>query len=197
MYPKPLKDLIDSFRILPGIGEKTAERLAFSCLNYDEENINFFVDSLKNVKTKITKCEICNTYTDKKICDICSNNQRNNKKICIVDDSKTLYQIEKSEKYSGKYYVLNGLISPLDGISAKEIGLEKLVDLISKNEVEEIILALKPTIEGETTSLYIKKILEKNEIKITKLASGIPLNADIEYIDNLTLQVAFDNRKEF
>lgn len=195
MYPKSLRNLIESFKMLPGIGEKTAERLAFFLINEEEEKTTFFAESIKEAKTKIKKCEICNSITDQDICDICNNDLRNKKVLCVVEEPKSIFLFEKVGTYNGEYHVINGLISPLDGIDPDDIGLEKLVKRIQKNNYEEIIIAVKPSIEGETTALYIKKILENLNIRVTRIASGVPIGTDIEYIDSMTLERALNDRK--
>ena len=196
MYPKALKNLIESFKLLPGIGEKSAERLALFTLNMDEENALFFSDSIKNAVSELHKCQICNNITDQDVCQICQGDSRDIEKLCIVEDVKSLYMFEKSGVYNGYYYILDNLISPLDGINPEDIGIEKLIKFIKNKKFKEIIIAVKPSIEGETTSLYIKRILEDSNLKITRIASGIPIGADIEYIDSLTLERALHDRKE-
>lgn len=196
MYPESLKNLIESFKMLPGIGEKTAERMAFFILDMDEDNVDFFSDSISNAKKKLHKCSKCNNITDQDVCSICTDSNRNTKTLCIIEDPKSLYMFEKSKIYNGYYFILNDLISPLNGVNPEDIGLEKLLQLIKNNDFDEIIIAVKPSIEGETTSLYIKRILEGLDIKVTRLASGIPMGADIEYIDSLTLERAINDRKE-
>ncbi len=196
MYPESLKNLIESFKMLPGIGEKTAERLAFYVIGMDEENTGFFADSIKLAKEKIKKCSICNGITDKDVCDICSNNSRNKNVLCVVEDPKSIFLFEKIGVFSGEYHVIDGLISPLDGIDPDDIGLEKLVDRIHKGKYNEVIIAVKPSVEGETTALYIKKIIEGMNIKVTRIASGIPIGTDIEFIDSMTLERALNDRKE-
>lgn len=195
MYPNSLQQLIDSFKSLPGIGEKTAERLAFSVMNMDEEIVSQFSDSIINVKKNVHKCPICNGYTDKEICAICSDKSREKDVLCVVEDPKSIFLFEKLGMFNGKYHVLNGLISPLEGINPEDIELEKLVDRVKKESFKEIILAFKPSIEGETTSLYIKRIFEDMNLSITKIASGIPIGADMEYIDAMTLERALLDRK--
>ena len=195
MYPDSIKNLVESFKYLPGIGEKTAERLAFSILELEDEQIEMFSDSLKEVKEKIHKCKECNTLTDEELCFVCSDPTRDSKVLCVVEDTKSVFLFEKLGMFHGKYHVLDGLISPLDGINPEDIGLSKLMDRINKEKYEEIIFAFKPGIEGETTALYIKKILEDLNIKITRLATGVPMGADIEYIDSLTLERAIKDRK--
>ncbi len=196
MYPESLKNLIESFKLLPGIGEKTAERLAFYLINEDVEKTDFFAESIKNAKEKIKRCSICNSITDKDICDICSNDLREKNVLCVVEDPKSIFLFEKVGTYHGEYHVIDGLISPLDGVDPDDIGLEKLIKRIQKNKYKEIIIAVKPSIEGETTALYIKKIMEGMNIKVTRIASGIPIGTDIEYIDTMTLERALNDRKE-
>jgi len=196
MYPDSIKNLIESFKYLPGIGEKTAERLAFSILELDDDQVEFFSDSLKDFKTNIKKCSICNSLTDSDICSICSDVSRNNKILCVLEDSKNVFLFEKAGFFNGKYHILNGLISPLDGVNPEDIGIDKLLDRIEKEKFEEIIFAFKPSIEGETTALYIKKILSGLNVKFTRLASGVPMGADMEYVDSLTLERALNDRKE-
>ena len=193
-YPKTIKDLIECFKKLPGIGEKTAERLALSTLQMDDDILNLFSSSLKNVKIKIKRCKRCNNLCEEDLCEICKNNNRDKKTLCIVEDPKNVIIFEKVGTYNGLYHVLDGLISPLDGINPEDININSLIDRIKKEKIEEIILALKPSIEGETTSLYISKLLEKEKIKITKIAHGIPIGVDIEYIDALTLEMALEDR---
>lgn len=196
MYPDSLKNLIESFKYLPGIGEKTAERLAFAVLEFDEDQCELFSQSLLDVKSKIKKCSICNTLTENDVCFVCSNNLRNNEILCVVDDTKSVFLFEKLGMFNGYYHVLDGLISPLDGVNPEDIGLNKLIERISKDKFKEIILAFKPSIEGETTALYIKKILSDMDVVVSRLASGLPIGADMEYVDKLTLERALIDRKE-
>lgn len=195
MYPDSIKCLIESFKFLPGIGEKTAERLAFSVLELEDEQIEMFSNSLRDVNQSIHKCSKCNTLTDQDLCSICSDSTRDDKILCVVEDTKTVFLFEKLGMFHGRYHVLDGLISPLDGINPEDIGLGQLLDRIHNEHFEEILFAFKPSIEGETTSLYIKKILEDLNIKTTRLASGVPIGADIEYVDSLTLERALNDRK--
>ena len=196
MLPNSINDLIESFKLLPGVGAKTAERLAFAVIDMEKENVEFFSNSLTKVKQKIKHCKICNSLTDDDICSICNNDTRKNDILCVLDDSKNLFLFEKLNIFKGKYHVLDGLISPLEGINPEDIGIDKLLDRIKNEDYKEILFAFKPSIEGETTSLYIKKILDGNDIKITRLASGVPMGADMEYIDELTLERALADRKE-
>ncbi len=196
MYPDSLKKLIESFKFLPGIGEKTAERLAFAVLAFDTEQCELFSRSVFEVKKKIKKCLICNTLTENDICFVCSNSLRDNDILCVVDDSKSVFLFEKIGMFNGYYHVLDGLISPLDGVNPEDIGLDKLIDRISKEKFKEIILAFRPSIEGETTALYIKKILSDMDVVVSRLASGLPIGADMEYVDKLTLERALIDRKK-
>lgn len=194
IYPKSLNKLIESFRKLPGIGEKTAERLAFSVIEFDEEVVEKFSSSIYEAKTKIKKCETCNHLTEEKKCSICLDDNRDSTMLCVVADNKTVFLFEKLGIYKGYYHVLEGLISPLDGVNPEDINIEGLVKRIKDNKFKEIILVFKPSIEGETTALYISKILEGLDIVISRIAHGIPMGADMEYIDELTLEMAMSNR---
>ena len=196
MMPESLVKLIESFKMLPGVGEKSAERYAYAILELDDEMVDMFVESLGDIKKTIKKCEICNSLTDKNICSICSDGNRKNDVLFVVDDPRNVFLFEKLNMFNGKYHVLNGLINPLEGINPEDIGIDSLLNRINKEKFKEVIFALKPSIEGETTSLYIKKILEGLDIKITRLASGVPIGADMEYIDSLTLERALSDRKE-
>ncbi len=196
MYPNSLRNLIESFKLLPGIGEKTAERMAFFVLDLDDEKADFFTNSIKEAKSKIKKCPICSNITEDEICSICASESRNKDLLCVVEDKKSIFLFEKLGSYNGYYHIIDNLISPLDGINPEDIGLEKLLKRIKENNFKEVIIAVKPSIEGETTSLYIKKILEGLNIKVTRIASGIPIGADIEYIDAITLERALNDRKE-
>lgn len=196
MYPESIKNLIESFKFLPGIGEKTAERLAFSVLDLEDEQVSLFSDSLTSVKEKIHPCPICNTFTDTDYCFICSDTVRDKTVLCVVEDTKNVFLFEKLGMYRGMYHVLDGLISPLDGINPEDIGLDKLIDRIKNENFKEVIFAFRPSIEGETTSLYIKRVLEGMGVKVTRLASGVPMGADMEYVDSLTLERALNDRKE-
>lgn len=193
-YPKTIRDLIECYKKLPGVGEKTAERMALSTLEMEDDIINLFSDSLKNLKVKIKRCKICNNLSEEDKCEICKQNNRNKNIICVVEEPKNIIMFEKVGTYKGLYHVLDGLISPLDGINPENLNISSLIERIKKEPIEEVILALKPSIEGETTSLYISKLLEKENVKITKIAHGIPIGVDMEYIDSLTLEMALEDR---
>ena len=193
-YPKTIRDLIECYKKLPGVGGKTAERMALSTLEMEDDIINLFSDSLKNLKDKIKRCKICNNLSEEDKCEICKQNNRNKNIICVVEEPKNIIMFEKVGTYKGLYHVLDGLISPLDGINPENLNISSLIERIKKEPIEEVILALKPSIEGETTSLYISKLLEKENVKITKIAHGIPIGVDMEYIDSLTLEMALEDR---
>lgn len=195
-YPGTILNLIECFKRLPGIGEKTAERLALSILEIDQETINLFSTSLKDSKTKIRRCEKCNNLSENELCEICKDKSRNKEVLCVVEEPKNVILFEKLNIFDGYYHVLDGLISPIDGINPEDINLLSLIDRVKKDKVKEIILALKPSVEGETTSLYISKILGDTDVKISKIAHGIPLGAEIDYVDSLTLEMALENRMD-
>ena len=196
MYPECVKKLIECLRDLPGIGEKSAERLAFSIINFDKEKLDDFSKSLLDIKDNIKRCSICNNITDKDICDICGNPNRDDNTIFVVEKPKDIILFEKIGNYTGKYHVLNGLISPLEGVGPNDINIKSLIDRVKDNNVSEVIVVLKPSIEGETTMQYIKKLLEGANVKISRIATGIPVGTDIEYIDTMTLETAFMERKD-
>ena len=196
IYPDTLKLLIEYFKKLPGVGEKTAERYALSLINLDEEDLKSFADTLSKTKQKLRNCSICGHLTEDEKCVICNDATRNHNLICVVEDYKSVFMFEKTGKYNGVYHVLGGLISPIDGVNPDDLNIKNLVNRVKKIDKGELIVALKPTIEGDTTTLYLKKILENKDVKITRLSNGIPMGADIDYIDILTLERALYDRKE-
>lgn len=195
-YPKTIVNIIECFKKFPGIGEKTAERMALSTLNMEEDTLKLFSESLNNIKKNIKKCEKCGSLTENKLCEICEDETRNHETMCVVEECKNVILFEKIGSFRGVYHVLEGLISPLEGINPEDIHIDKLIKRIKEEKIKEVILALKPSIEGETTALYISKILEKEPVKVSKIAHGIPMGAEIEYIDPLTLEMAMEDRRE-
>lgn len=195
-YPADLAKLISYYQKLPGIGEKSAERLAIATLEFSDEEAEDFSEVIKSAKKNLTRCSICGHLTDKEICDICSNNDRNKNVICVIEDYKSIFSFEKTGTFNGTYHVLNGLISPMDDIGPEDINLSSLINRVEKLEHPELILALKPTVEGEATTLYIKKILENKNVTISRLSYGIPIGAEIDYLDNVTLEKALEDRKK-
>lgn len=195
-YPTPIENLIECFSKLPGVGNKSAERLALSTLNLDQDVINTFSSSLLDVKTKIKRCKKCNNLTDEDECLICKDKNRNKDLLCVVEDAKNIILFEKNGLFNGYYHVINGLISPLDGINPEDLNIDMLIKRIEKDKVKEVVIAVKPSIEGETTALYISKLLKNKNVKVSKIAYGVPIGADIDYVDSLTLEMALENRQQ-
>ncbi len=195
-YPEDLEKLISYYGKLPGVGGKSAERYAIATIEYSEEEIEEFCKILKNAKKNLIRCENCGHITDKTICNICSDPTRNQNCICVVEDYRSIFSFEKAGKYKGTYHVLNGLISPIDDIGPEDINISTLLKRVENLQNPELILALKPTIEGDTTNMYIKKILENKKVTISRLSYGIPIGAEIDYLDNVTLERALEDRKK-
>lgn len=193
MYPKTFDDLIYEFQKLPGVGAKTAERYAFTVLGWSEEEISEFSDILRVLKKNVKKCTRCGNLTEGELCDFCSDSSRNQNIICVVQNPKDISTIESMQEYNGVYHVLDGLINTQKGILPDQLNIMSLVDRINYN-TEEVILALDPTVEGETTSLYISKLLE-GKCRVTRLAHGIPVGSHLDYTDAMTLLKAFEGRK--
>ena len=196
LYPELLDNLIEYFKKIPGIGEKTAERYALSLINFNDEDLKEFSDNLKKIKTTLRKCRICGHLTDTEVCYICSDNTRNQNLICVVEDYKSVFMFEKTGKFNGIYHVLGGLISPIDGVNPDDLNIGSLISRCKSINDGEVIIALKPTIEGDTTTMYLKKIMENIDVKVSRLSNGIPMGADIDYLDILTLERALSDRKE-
>lgn len=193
--PDSLKDLTEALEFMPGVGKKTAQRFAFSIMDLSDEKIEFLKNSIEAVHSKIHLCPICNHLTELEICSICSDKNRNSDILCVVEDVKNVILFENLGVFRGYYHVLNGLISPIDGVNPEDIELEGLLDHIKNGNFKEIILAFKPGVEGETTALYIKEILGEMNLTISRIASGIPMGADMEYMDNMTLERALIDRR--
>ncbi|MDD4643790.1 MAG: recombination mediator RecR [Bacilli bacterium] len=196
VYPKSLNNLINSLKILPGVGEKTAERIALAMLNFDKEKLESFATAIIGVKNKIKPCPICHNLTEQNICDICSNENRRKDIICVVEDVKNIFLFEKNSLFNGQYHVLGGLISPIDGTDPDDINIKTLFDRVNKGDIKEVIIAIKPSLEEEATSLYISKKLENSGVTVSKIAQGVPMGADMEYIDAMTLENALSDRKK-
>ena len=196
IYPKVLMDLIEYFKKLPGIGEKSAERMALALLDINTDDVSAFADAMCNAKLKLHSCPICGCLTELEICPICSSESRDSNIICVLEDYKGVFAFEKTGKFNGKYHVLNGLISPIDDIGPEDINIFGLIERIKDMSAVELIIALKPSIEGETTTLYIKKIFEKKNVLISRLSYGIPMGAEIDYLDIITLDKALEDRKK-
>ena len=193
--PRSFQNLVNNLTILPGVGEKTAERYVYSLYEKDDDDVETLAKSLVDFKKNIKTCDICGCLSDENLCDVCSDKTRDKSTICIVEDSKNVFFIEKTGKYKGYYHVLNGLISPIDGKNPEDLNLSELVNNRITDEVKEIIIALNPSIEGEITSQYIQKILEKYNVKVSRLSYGLPMGTDIEYLDPVMISKAWDDRK--
>lgn len=196
IYPDSLQRLINYYKKLPGIGDKSAERMALATLELKQDDINNFSSSLLDAKNLLKPCKICGHLTENEICSICSDETRQKNLICVIEDYKSVFSFEKVGNYKGVYHVLQGLISPMEGIGPENINLSSLVKRVGDLENPELILALKSTIEGETTTLYIKKIFEDKKVTISRLSYGIPIGAEIEYLDIITLDRALEDRKK-
>lgn len=195
-YPEPISKLIDSFTKLPGIGPKTAVRLAFFVINMKEDEVLEFANSLVSAKRELTKCTICGHITDQDICSICSDSSRDESIICVVEDPKDVIAMEKTKEFHGKYHVLNGVISPMDGIGPEDINVPSLLERLKDETIEEIILATNPNIEGEATAMYISRLVKPSGIRTTRIAHGLPVGGDLEYADEVTLAKSLEGRRE-
>lgn len=195
-YPKPILDLIDSYSLLPGIGRKTAIRLAFHTLKMNDNDINNFAKSLVELKEKLTNCEVCHRLSEASVCDICTDNSRDKSTICVVANDNDLVAMENMQQYRGVYHVLDGLISPMDGIGPLDINIKSLFERAQDPIVKEIILATNSSSEGEGTASFISKYLKNTDIKVTRIAQGISFGSDIEYVDEVTLSRAISGRIE-
>ena len=192
----PFTRLVEHFERLPGIGKNSAQRLAFHILGLPDETVNDFADSLVDAKKKIHYCKICKNLTAGEICEICSDGSRDDSTVCVVENAKDALSIERSGEYKGKYHVLHGLISPMDGIGPDSLYIKDLVLRAGNGNIKEVIMATNPTVEGEATALYIAKLLKPLGIKVTRLAYGIPVGGHLEYADNITLYRAIEGRSE-
>lgn len=195
-YPEPISKLIDSFMKLPGIGPKTASRLAFFVLTMEEDTVLTFAKSLVDAKRDLTYCSVCGHITDVDPCHICQDQQRDRTIVCVVQDPKDVIAMEKMRDYNGLYHVLHGAISPMDGIGPEDINVPTLIKRLQNAEIEELILATNPTIEGEATAIYISRLVKPSGIKTTRIAHGLPVGGDLEYADEVTLSKAIEGRRE-
>ena len=194
-FPSSLERLIEAFARLPGVGSKSAQRMAFYILSLDMAEAKSFADAIMAAKGEVHRCSVCQNLTDSDICPVCSDHRRNQSVICVVSDPKDLIAMERSREYSGVYHVLHGAISPMSGIGAEDIKLKELVKRLD-GEVSEVIVATNPTVEGETTAMYISKLLKPLGVKVTRIAHGIPVGGDLEYADEITLARALQGRRE-
>ncbi|MCM3390507.1 MULTISPECIES: recombination mediator RecR [Bacillales] len=195
-YPEPISKLIDSFMKLPGIGPKTAARLAFFVLTMKEDTVSTFAKALIDAKRNLMYCSVCGHITDVDPCQICSDKQRDISTICVVQDPKDVIAMEKMRDYQGLYHVLHGAISPMDGVGPEDINVASLITRLQDERVQELILATNPTIEGEATAMYISRLVKPSGIRTTRIAHGLPVGGDLEYADEVTLSKALEGRRE-
>lgn len=195
-YPKPLKKLIGELSKLPGIGNKSAQRLAFHILSLSDEEAAGLAGAISYAKANMKQCSVCGNLTDQDPCAICSDTKRNREVICVVESPSGVTAMESMEEFNGLYHVLNGTINPIEGRGPEDINLRQLIIRLQQNDVKEVILATNPTIEGEATAMYIARLLKPSGIKITRIAYGMPTGGDLEYTDEVTLFKAMEGRRE-
>lgn len=196
MLPESLQQLIDQFKRLPGIGGKSAQRLAFHVLRTPREDAERLCDAIRQVKDRVTYCTICNNITDVDPCGICADEARDRRSICVVEEPQNVNVIEKTGGHRGTYHVLMGAISPLSGVGPDDLKIKGLLARIAAGGVEEIILATNPTVEGEATAIYLARLLKPLGVRVTRIAMGIPVGSDLEYADDLTMTRALEGRRE-
>ncbi|WP_431696041.1 recombination mediator RecR [Kocuria rhizophila] len=194
MYEGPVQDLIDELGRLPGVGPKSAQRIAFHLLDADKDEVQQLVDAISTVKTSVSFCEICGNVTEQEECAICRDARRDRSVICVVEESKDVMAIERTRSYRGLYHVLGGAISPLQGVGPDQLRIRELMTRLSDETVQEIVLATDPNLEGEATATYLSRLLKTLGIRVTRLASGLPVGGDLEYADEVTLGRAFEGR---
>jgi len=195
-YPEPISKLMESYMKLPGIGEKTASRLAFYTVTMREEDVTNFAKSLISVKRDLTYCSICGNMTESDPCEICQDKKRDQSKILVVEQSKDILSMEKMSEYKGVYHVLHGILSPIEGTGPEDIAISELIKRLQDDEVKEVIIATNATAEGEATATYLSKLIKPAGIKVTRLAHGLSVGSDIEYADEVTLLKAVEGRTE-
>jgi recombination protein RecR len=195
-YPEPISRLIEQFMKLPGIGPKTAARLAFHVMNMSLEDVTQFAGALHDVKTKLKECTICCNITETSPCSICLDKRRESQVICVVQEPKDIIAMERTHEYNGQYHVLHGAISPMEGIGPNEIRIRELLNRVASEEIQEVILATNPNVEGEATAMYISRLLKPFSISVTRIARGLPVGGDLEYADEVTLAKALEGRRQ-
>ena len=195
-YPRPLAVLVNELGKLPGIGNKTAQRLAFHILSLDDKEAEQLAQSILTAKKEMRYCSICGNLTDKDPCAICSDASRDASTICVVESPRDVMAMERIREYQGLYHVLHGAISPMDGVGPEDINLMSLIKRLQKNDVKELIIATNPNIEGEATAMYIARLIKPSGIKVSRIAHGIPVGGDLEYADEVTLLKAMEGRRE-
>ena len=195
-YIESLQRLAEEFGRLQGVGRKSAMRMAFSVLEWTDEETAAFAEALLDTKRKIHLCPICQNLTDREVCPICADLGRDRSTVCVVTDVKTVFAMEKVREFRGTYHVLHGLISPINGVSPEKLKIKELLERVSGGEIKEVIIATNPTVEGEATAMYLAKLLKPFQVRVTRLAYGVPVGADLEYADEITLQHALKGRRD-
>lgn len=195
-YPQPVAKLIESFMKLPGIGQKTATRLAFTVIDMEEQDVNDFAKALIGVKRELVFCSICGNITENDPCDICSDQTRNQSTILVVEEPKDVMALERVQEYKGLYHVLHGVLSPMEGTGPDDLNITQLIQRLHNEEVKEVIIATNATTEGEATAIYLSRLIKPADIKVTRLAHGLSVGSDIEFADEITLLKAVEGRRE-
>ncbi len=191
-----LEKLIEQFQRIPSIGRKTAQRMAFHVLDLTDEQAKEFADAIINAHTKIHHCSLCHNLTENELCPICESANRDHTTVCVVEEPRDVIAMERTREFNGVYHVLHGVISPMNGIGPEQLTIKGLVERAAEGQITEVIMATNPTIEGDTTAMYISKLIKPFGVKVTRLAYGIPVGADIEYADDVTLMRALSGRSE-
>ena len=196
LYTASFSKLIDIFKKMPGVGSKSAVRMAYHILSLSDEETMEIIETIKDAKTKIHYCSICQNITEDDICDICSNSSRDHSILCVMEKPKDVIALEKTREYAGVYHVLHGSISPMDGIGPEDLKIKELLSRIAEGEFKEVIMANSPSIEGEATAMYISKLIKPFGVKVSRIAYGVPVGGDLEYADQVTLAKAIEGRRE-
>ena len=196
-YPEPVSRLIGELKELPGIGAKSAQRIAFYILRAGEEDVHHLARAIVDVKEKIVTCSVCNNVTDDDPCIYCSSPERNSRVVCVVEEPPNVVAIERTHEFKGRYHVLMGSLSPLSGVGPEQLKIQGLLARLSGGEVEEVILATNPNVEGEATAIYLSKLIKPLGVKVTRIAMGIPVGSELDYADEVTMGKALEGRREY
>ena len=195
-FPAPLENLVEQFARLPGIGSKSAQRLAFHVLNLPQDQARDFADAILEAKRSVTLCPVCQNLTSGGLCPICASSKRDQTTVCVVADPKDVVAMERAREYRGKYHVLHGVLSPMNGVGPDDLHIKSLLDRVAQGEVQEVIMATNPDTEGEATAMYLSRLLKPFQVRVTRLAYGIPVGSHLEYADDATLMRALEGRRE-
>ncbi len=196
LYTESFSKLIDVFRKMPGVGNKSAVRMAYYILSLSDDEVRDITDALTNAKQRIGYCSLCQNISEEEICEVCSDARRDKSVICVVEQPKDVVALEKTREYTGTYHVLHGCISPMDSVGPEDLKIKELLERVSDGSVDEVIMAINPSIEGEATTMYISRLLKPFDVKVTRIAYGIPVGGDLEYADQVTLAKAIEGRRE-